>query len=170
MRITVERPLRLRWEVTGETLAAVASLADRKLSKLDDATREGLRDGLAEYAGLSGTDREALAVKLAPVFARVRPDPRPGERRVGRARRPRPGGPDHHGQEGRAAARPRVARPRERAAAGEEGSLRGRRGGAAGVRRVPDGDPGLHGEGGPALRPRAPGWTTTRRRSGTRSR
>ena len=67
MRITVERPLRLRWEVTDETLAAVA--ADRKLSKLDDATREGLRDGLAEYAGLSGTDREALAVKLAPVFA-----------------------------------------------------------------------------------------------------
>ncbi len=67
MRITVERPLRLRWEVTEETLAAIA--ADRKLSKLDDATREGLQAGLAEYPGLSGTDREALAVKLAPVFA-----------------------------------------------------------------------------------------------------
>ena len=67
MRITVERPLRLRWEVTDETLAAVA--AEKKLSKLDDETREGLWDGLAEYAGLSGTDKEALAVKLAPVFA-----------------------------------------------------------------------------------------------------
>ncbi len=67
MRITVERPLRLQWEVTEETLAAVA--AEKKLSKLDDETREGLQTGLAEYTGLSGTDREALAVKLAPVFA-----------------------------------------------------------------------------------------------------
>jgi type I restriction enzyme M protein len=67
MRITVERPLRLRWEITEETLAAVA--AEKKLSKLDDATREGLQTGLAEYTSLSGTDREALAVKLAPVFA-----------------------------------------------------------------------------------------------------
>jgi type I restriction enzyme M protein len=67
MRITVERPLRLRWEVTVETLAAVA--AEKKLSKLADETREGLQTGLAEYTGLSGTDREALAVKLAPVFA-----------------------------------------------------------------------------------------------------
>jgi type I restriction enzyme M protein len=66
LRITVERPLRLRWEVTDETLAAVS--AEKKLAKLDDAARERLVSGLAEYAGLSGTDREALAVKLAPVF------------------------------------------------------------------------------------------------------
>ncbi len=68
MRITVERPLRLRWEVNKETLTAVAS--DRKLAKMDDETREQLLSGLADFAGLSGTDREALAVKLAPVFAR----------------------------------------------------------------------------------------------------
>ncbi len=68
MRITVERPLRLRWEVNDETLAAVAS--DRKLAKMDDEGRDGLLSGLADHAGLSGTDREALAVKLAPVFAR----------------------------------------------------------------------------------------------------
>jgi len=68
MRITVERPLRLRWEITDETMAAVA--ADRKLSKLDDGTRKGLLSALAEHIGLSGTDREALAVKLAPVFSR----------------------------------------------------------------------------------------------------
>ena len=67
MRITVECPLRLRWEVNEETLVAVA--AERKLSKLDDATREQLVSGLAEYTGLSGTDREALAMKLASVFA-----------------------------------------------------------------------------------------------------
>jgi type I restriction enzyme M protein len=68
MRITVERPLRLRWEVTDETLAAVSS--DRKLAKTDDESREQFVATLADYAGLSGADREALAVKLAPVFAR----------------------------------------------------------------------------------------------------
>ena len=67
MRITVERPLRLRWEVTEETLAAVS--ADKKLSKLGEATHKGLQAGLAEHTGLSGKDREALAVKLAPVFS-----------------------------------------------------------------------------------------------------
>lgn len=68
MRITVERPLRLRWEVSEETLSTIA--ADRKLSKLDAEAREALVDALAEYTGLLGTGREALAVKLAPVFAR----------------------------------------------------------------------------------------------------
>ncbi|MEJ7633097.1 MAG: class I SAM-dependent DNA methyltransferase [Rubrobacteraceae bacterium] len=68
MRITVERPLRLRWEITEETLAAVSS--ERKLSKMDGEQRELLVSALAEDAGLSGTDRESLAVKLAPVFAR----------------------------------------------------------------------------------------------------
>jgi type I restriction enzyme M protein len=70
MRITVERPLRLRWEVTDDTLAAVASLADRKLAKMDAGARDELLAALADFAGLSGTDREALGVKLAPVFAR----------------------------------------------------------------------------------------------------
>jgi type I restriction enzyme M protein len=67
MRITVERPLRLRWEVTEETLVAIA--ADRMISKLDQETREQLHTALAEHAGLSGTDREALALKLAPLFS-----------------------------------------------------------------------------------------------------
>jgi type I restriction enzyme M protein len=69
MRITVDRPLRLRWEVSEETLAAVAS--DGRLAKMNDEAREQLVSDLAEYAGLSGTDREALAVKLAPVFGRL---------------------------------------------------------------------------------------------------
>jgi type I restriction enzyme M protein len=67
MRITVERPLRLRWEVSEETLAAVAS--DRRLAKMNDEAHEQLVSDLAEYAGISGTDREALALTLAPVFA-----------------------------------------------------------------------------------------------------
>jgi type I restriction enzyme M protein len=69
MRIVVERPLRLRWEVTEETLAAVASLADRKLSKVNENTREQLHAALAEHTGLSDTDREALALQLAPIFS-----------------------------------------------------------------------------------------------------
>ena len=67
MRITAERPLRLRWEVSEETLAAVASY--RRLAKINDEAREQLVSDLAEYAGLSGTDCERLAIKLAPVFA-----------------------------------------------------------------------------------------------------
>jgi type I restriction enzyme M protein len=69
IRIVVERPLRLRWEITEETLAAVASLADRKLSKLGEETREQLHTALAEHTGLFGTNREALALELAPVFS-----------------------------------------------------------------------------------------------------
>ena len=68
MRITVERPLRLRWAVTEETIAAVSVV--QKLSTLDDETRGGLLAALSEYAGVSGTDREALGVKISPVFAR----------------------------------------------------------------------------------------------------
>jgi type I restriction enzyme M protein len=70
VRIVVERPLRLRWEVSEETLAAVASLADRKLSKMDEESRREFVASLVDFNGLSGTDREVLAVKLAPLFAR----------------------------------------------------------------------------------------------------
>jgi type I restriction enzyme M protein len=66
MRITVERPLRLHWEVSEETLATVAS--DRRFAKMNDEAREQLVSDLAEYIGLSDTDREALAIKLAPVI------------------------------------------------------------------------------------------------------
>jgi type I restriction enzyme M protein len=68
MRITIERPLRLRWEVSEETLAVAR--VDRKLAKMDDEAREQLVSDLTEYAGLLSADRETLAVKLAPVFAR----------------------------------------------------------------------------------------------------
>ena len=68
MRITVERPLRLRWEVTDETLAAVGSA--RGLARLAPETREGLVAALFDHAGLSGTDRESLGLELSPVFAR----------------------------------------------------------------------------------------------------
>ncbi len=68
MRVTVERPLRLRWEVTNETLAVVASA--RGLARVDPEAIEGILAGLAEHRGLSGSDREALSVELSPLFAR----------------------------------------------------------------------------------------------------
>ena len=49
LRITVERPLRLRWEVTGETLAAFD--VDSKIAKLDGPTRLALRDGVEQWRG-----------------------------------------------------------------------------------------------------------------------
>ncbi len=55
MRITVERPLRLHWEITEETLAAVRG--DRKLAKLDADELSGLVDSLGAHQGLVGTTR-----------------------------------------------------------------------------------------------------------------
>ena len=59
LRATVERPLRLRWEITDDTLAAVR--ADKKLSKLQPDVIDALIKGLAEHTGLSDTDRKAVA-------------------------------------------------------------------------------------------------------------
>ena len=49
LRITVERPLRLRWEITDDTLAAVA--ADKKVTKLLPAGKELLLDKLRANHG-----------------------------------------------------------------------------------------------------------------------
>jgi type I restriction enzyme M protein len=54
MRITVERPLRLRWEVSDDTLAAVQ--ADGKLIKLGDERLTGLLDDLKQHLGATSTD------------------------------------------------------------------------------------------------------------------
>ncbi len=53
MRITVERPLRVRWEINDETLAAVE--ADPKVAKLDEADRLTVR-GVAAGAGAYNPD------------------------------------------------------------------------------------------------------------------
>ena len=49
LRITVERPLRLRWEITDDTLAAVES--DKKLAKLDFEQHETLLTHLRTHEG-----------------------------------------------------------------------------------------------------------------------
>ena len=60
LRITVERPLQLRWEVTDETLAAVE--ADKKVAKLDYPQRDGLLEALRSRMGSQyATEKSAKA-------------------------------------------------------------------------------------------------------------
>jgi type I restriction enzyme M protein len=63
-RITVERPLRLRWEVSAETLAAVA--AARPVARLDEESRGKL---LAALEPLMGESYGALTGAVSPVRA-----------------------------------------------------------------------------------------------------
>ena len=65
LRITVERPLRVRWEVTDDTLAALD--ADKKVAKLDDPTRVALRAGLERWRDKSIAD-STVAAKLVRVL------------------------------------------------------------------------------------------------------
>ncbi len=61
LRITVERPLRLRWEITNNTLAAIA--ADKKVAKLPALTQELLVNKLRADQGTSyETEKTAKAV------------------------------------------------------------------------------------------------------------
>ncbi len=66
LRVTVERPLRLRWEVSEESLAAVESA--KPVAKLDDNSRTRLIDALRTHIGLSETDRQAAGKALDPVL------------------------------------------------------------------------------------------------------
>ncbi|MBA2556031.1 MAG: SAM-dependent DNA methyltransferase, partial [Chloroflexi bacterium] len=66
LRITVERPLQLRWEISAETLEAVR--AERKLAKLAPEVVDHLVAALAQHTGLTGTDRAALAKTVDPVL------------------------------------------------------------------------------------------------------
>lgn len=66
LRITVERPLRLRWEVTAETLDAVR--AAPKLARLHPDVVANLADALGRHLGLSDTDRTVVAKVVDPVL------------------------------------------------------------------------------------------------------
>lgn len=63
-RITVERPLRLRWEITDETLAKLAEA--KPLAKLSDDSRAALLEALTGHLGASETDRALMAKLVAP--------------------------------------------------------------------------------------------------------
>jgi len=60
LRITVERPLRVRWEVTDDTLAVFD--ADSKVAKLDESVRASLRAGLERWRG-EQLDDDGVATK-----------------------------------------------------------------------------------------------------------
>ncbi len=66
LRITVERPLRLRWEITSDTLAAVRVAP--KLAKLHPDLTDQLCVQLNAHLGLADTDRSAVAAIMDPVL------------------------------------------------------------------------------------------------------
>ena len=57
LRITVDRPLRLRWEITDDTLAAIE--ANRKFARVDGAWREALLEMLRAYYGTTYSTERA---------------------------------------------------------------------------------------------------------------
>jgi type I restriction enzyme M protein len=64
-RITVERPLRLHWEVTEATLPAIETSAG--WTKLTEPERLELVNRLAGLAGYSSIDRTAVARRIGPL-------------------------------------------------------------------------------------------------------
>src|SRR5215207_5475413 len=68
MRITVERPLRLRWEITEQTLAI--GRADKRLIKLADGL-DALSAALTDHLGLSSTDQKQVARTVDPILRRA---------------------------------------------------------------------------------------------------
>jgi type I restriction enzyme M protein len=66
-RITVERPLRVRWEVTDESLATLG--ASKALAKLDEDVREHVLSAVGGLKGTSTTEREAFAEKVRGALA-----------------------------------------------------------------------------------------------------
>ena len=66
-RITVERPLRVRWEVTDGTLAMLR--VSKAVEKLDEGVRERLLSVVEGLKGTSTTERDVFAEKVRGVLA-----------------------------------------------------------------------------------------------------
>nr|MDQ6947303.1 SAM-dependent DNA methyltransferase [Actinomycetota bacterium] len=66
LRVTVERPLRLRWEISEDTLADLR--AEPKLARLRPDVVESLVVCLAKQVGFSTTDRRIAAKAIDPVL------------------------------------------------------------------------------------------------------
>jgi len=58
LRVTVERPLCLRWEITDETLAAVR--AEKKLAKLHPDVVDTIVTGITQHTGSTATERREM--------------------------------------------------------------------------------------------------------------
>ena len=68
LRVTVERPLRQRWEITDDTIAMV--MAQKPIDRLDDRTKAALCSALIEHVGLAATTQRGAARKLEPYLLR----------------------------------------------------------------------------------------------------
>jgi type I restriction enzyme M protein len=68
-RITVERPLRVRWEVTDESLEALRS--SKALGKLDEEVRERVLAAVEALKGTSTTEREVFAEKVRAALSGI---------------------------------------------------------------------------------------------------
>ncbi len=64
-RITVERPLRLHWEVTAETAEHLAST--RQWARLSTDEQHDLSARLSELVGVATNERSVMATKLGPL-------------------------------------------------------------------------------------------------------
>ena len=71
LRITVERPLRLRWEVTDDTAAAVMSA--KPVQKLPDSWQDGLRELLGKHRGAVFKTERELRGGLGSALTRISP-------------------------------------------------------------------------------------------------
>ena len=66
LRITVERPLRLRWEVTDETTVAV--MATKAVQKLPDDEQAALRELLEKHRGTVSVMEQELRQAIGPAL------------------------------------------------------------------------------------------------------
>jgi type I restriction enzyme M protein len=69
MQITVEQPLRLRWEISEETIAAV--LEARTIMKLPEETRDSLAALLAEHIGFAAATHAELVDHLGDALTQL---------------------------------------------------------------------------------------------------
>jgi type I restriction enzyme M protein len=78
--MTVERPLRVRWEVTDESLATLG--VSKVLTKLDEDVRERLLSAVEGLKGTSTTERPAFVEKVQGVLGGVGKVGKPVEKAV----------------------------------------------------------------------------------------
>jgi type I restriction enzyme M protein len=83
LRISVERPRRLRWEVSDDTLAALA--ADAKVAKLDEPARDALVARIGEWRDERFEDRALLEKRIGALLKELGLKGKPLEQAVLRA-------------------------------------------------------------------------------------
>ena len=142
-RITVERPLRLRWEVTAETAESLATT--KQWTKLTSDQQHDLSARLSELVGISTSERSTMATKLGPI-------PKAIEKQVWDVLAVAdPEAPIVTNRKGDPEPGPRSPGQRERSPTTHPGHLGGGPHRAPGERRVPKRRRGLHGRRGAAV-------------------